>query len=247
MTGPTPTLLVFTLGATAERERRGLLPQGLAGLEVGLHRSCLAAVLEAGRLSGLRLEICSPEVPGLRLPDDVAYRAQARGSFGARLSAALSGAFAAGGPVLVVGTDIPELSVAHLDRARALLAEREDRVVVGPSPDGGVYLIGANRPVAGLDTQVRWRRREALSDLLRLLAAAGREVVLLAPLADLDRPADLDAWLYRAVDPRWRVTVRGLRRALARHRRSGAVGPFALPASPTLCTTPGRAPPRPAF
>lgn len=248
---PTPTLLVFTLGAEAERAHRRLLPRRLQGTERGFRRSCLEAVLEAGRGAGCRLEICSPR-RRTSFPADVGYRRQSTGDFGTRLEAAFTQTladWASGGPVMVVGTDTPDLSAGQLARARDLLADREQRVILGPCPDGGIYLLAANRPIPGLSSRVRWCHRETLADLLRLLAAAGREVVLLEGLLDLDRPADLHRWLGRsrrrlaALSPRWQMTVRLLRRVLAEEARPPvAPADFRL-LSPFHSAASGRAPP----
>lgn len=239
-----PTLLVFTLGATRESARRSLVPEELKGLEIELREECLAAALAAGRACGCRLEISSP-VP-LPLPAnvrDVLNVPQAGTGFGPRLERAMLGAFERGaGPLLIVGTDVPGLSSRHLDDALSLLDEDPERVVLGPSPDGGFYLLACRRPVDSLAAAARWCRRDTLRDLLQTLRAAGRPVVLLAPLADLDRPADLERWLAGA-DARWRGSTALLRRALAGLRR-----PFipALLGEPRCSFVPilaGRAPP----
>jgi 2-phospho-L-lactate guanylyltransferase (CobY/MobA/RfbA family) len=247
-----PTLLVFTLGAARESERRALVPAPLRELEVGMRSACLDSVLDAGRACGCRLEVSSPEAIA-RLPADARRVPQEGAGFGPRLEAAMRAAFAGfpagAGPLLVVGTDVPGLAASHLARALSLLDEDADRVVLGPSPDGGFYLLAARRPIDQLATRTRWCRRDTLRGLLRALAAAGRPVTLLAPLADLDRPADLDRWLSRARElqvataDRWQALTVLLRRALAGLRRPFAAPP---PLAPRLAFAPrlaGRAPP----
>src|SRR4051812_23555034 len=139
-----PTLLVFTLGAARESERRALVPAPLRELEVGMRTACLDSVLDAGRACGCRLEVSSPgEIQGL--PADARRVPQGGTGFGPRLEAAMRAAFAGfpggAGPLVVVGTDVPGLAAAHLARALSLLEEDADRVVLGPSPDGGFYLL----------------------------------------------------------------------------------------------------------
>lgn len=60
----------------------------------------------------------------------------------------------------------------------AFLAMEKLAFVLGPSPDGGVYLIGARRPVDHLLNGVRWRTPYLCSDLL----ARARDAALLSPL-----------------------------------------------------------------
>lgn len=221
----TPTLLVFTLGAPAESARRGLLP-GERGLETALWEGCLGAALDAGRACGCRLEVCSPApLPALSAASGTGglYSVpQPDGPFGRRLEQAVLDAFTRGaGPLLVVGTDVPGLAARHLDRALAALAEDADRVVLGPSPDGGFYLLACRRPIAELAGATRWRRSDTLRGLIRSLRAAGRPVVLLEPLRDLDRRADLERWLATgpAAETPWRSLARSLGQLLARRRR----------------------------
>jgi hypothetical protein len=238
-----PTLLVFTLGATRESARRPLVPAALKELEIELRQECLTAALAAGRACGCRLEVASPTP--LALPDDARNVPQQGRDFGARLERAMADAFARGaGPLLIVGTDVPGLSSHHLDGALSLLDEDPERVVIGPSPDGGFYLLASHRPVENLAGAARWCRRETLRDLLRALRSAGRPVVLLAPLTDLDRPADLERWLAVSTsDARWHRPTARLRSALARWLRPvGLPSPGRLRASlvPVLA---GRAPP----
>jgi 2-phospho-L-lactate guanylyltransferase (CobY/MobA/RfbA family) len=240
----TSTLLVFTLGADAESARRGLLPAGHRALETELWAGCFAAALDAGRASGCRLEVCSPAP--LALPADAHGVRQPEGAFGARLDRALRDAFARGaGSVLVVGTDVPGLAARHLDRARAALDEDPERVVLGPSPDGGFYLLACARPLAGLAGATRWRRRDTLRGLIRSLRAAGRPVVLLDALGDLDRRADLDSWLATGAGTaaRWRGLARALARLLADLRRPGLAARSAVPRAVVVPVLAGRAPP----
>jgi len=187
-----PTLLVFTLGAPRESARRRLAPAGLQGMETALRQACFDAVLAAGRACGCRLTVCSPERG--RLPEGVEHLPQRGGDFGARLEGACAAVGRRRGPLVVVGTDVPGLADRHLREALEILAGDPRRVVLGPSPDGGVYLLAAAAALPPLG-EVRWCRPTTLADRTRVLAGAGREVVLLEPLADLDRPADLDRFL----------------------------------------------------
>ncbi len=191
-----PTLLVFSRGASAESTRRRLLPGRLRHLEDEAHGALLAAALEAGRDAGCALAISSPLPPLDRR--EVEHLPQESSAFGVRLERAIDLAFAREPSfLLVAAADVPGLGPGHLKQAVTLLKENPDRVVLGPSPDGGLYLIAMARPIPGLSNSARWCRRATRRDLERSLRLAGREVVRLAPLADLDRPADFLGWLKR--------------------------------------------------
>jgi glycosyltransferase A (GT-A) superfamily protein (DUF2064 family) len=246
----TPTLLVFTLGADAESRKHRLLPERWRGAEMRFRRSCLDRVMTAGRRTGFRVEVSSPGSPealGVAPGTAVDHRPQRGASFGGRLHRALGECLKQhGGPVVVVGTDVPGLAARHLEQALTRLGDDPDRVVVGPSPDGGFYLLATHRPIDGLGSAVRWCCGKTLDTLLEALTDAGRPVVLLEPLTDLDRPADLERWLAGcdgAPDEDLCAVVEPLLRILAILRRPRVHGGGSI-LRPTLAlTTPGRGPP----
>jgi hypothetical protein len=111
---------------------------------------------------------------------------QARGDLGARMERAMCPH-----PVAVLaGSDIPALAPA--DIAAAIRALGRADAVFGPAEDGGYWLVGMGprrpaRPFAG----VRWSTEHTLADTLRNFA--GRRVVLLRRLRDVDTAEDLAA------------------------------------------------------
>jgi hypothetical protein len=213
------TVLVFTLGPDADRSRRRLLAERCREAEVDLYRTCLDEAIRAGQAVGARILVCSPRP--LALPAGVEHVPQSEGRFGERLAAAMNAAFERGtGPVVIVGSDSPDLTSGHLAQALAQITEDPERVVLGPSRDGGLYLLAAGRPIQELERGASWCRSDTLASLCASLAAWGRPVALLAPLIDLDRRSDLERWLA-GFAPRgsWRRIVRRLRSVLAAERR----------------------------
>lgn len=236
------TLLVFTLDAAGERARRRLLPSHLGAWELALYRDCLDSALAAGRANGCDLAVCSPGP--MSLADDVEQFSQEGRGFGDRLRRSLARRQpSAARPLVVVGSDAPGLAPAHVAEALGRLAEQPDRLVVGPSPDGGFYLLAAARPVDELLAEVRWLRSDTLASLIAAARARGIEVSLLAPLADLDRAADLDGWLRRREMPGalWLDSLVALLRQLRRPLLPTTLG-MPLPARVTIA--PARGPPR---
>jgi hypothetical protein len=239
-----PELVVFTLGERRESRRRRLLPMRWHSLEERLHRACLESALAAGREAGCRLRVCSPE--DFHPPAGVEHRPQAEGGFGERLRLALAQAFdAAQGPVAVVGSDVPGLTARPLRRAFRLLAEDSDRVVIGPSPDGGFYLLASARPLDGALGEVRWCCGQTLESLRLALARRGREVVLLEPLQDLDHRPALELWLAAGGPPRLADLLRVLHGVLAALRRPLPNRPTFPVAGPRLDFRAPRGPPLP--
>jgi rSAM/selenodomain-associated transferase 1 len=107
-------------------------------------------------------------------------------------------------PVLVIGTDVPTLSERHLCAAAAALVADAD-VVFGPSLDGGYYLVGLREPSAvsavfAIGAQL-WGGPDVLAASRAAADRAGLRTTLLAPLRDLDTPADAEAFLAERVLP----------------------------------------------
>jgi len=242
-----PALLVFTLGESHESRRRRLLPASWSALEQRLHRACLETALDAGRAAGCRLQVSSPVDCGL--PTDVAHRPQQGRSFGTRLRHALGEAFAATqGPVALVGSDVPGLSAGHLRRSFELLEKNPEQVVIGPSPDGGFYLLASAKPLDEALAEVRWCCRDTLHSLRRALERRGRPVVLLPVLGDLDHRIDLEQWLaahHRDKGP-WHRLVTMLSTLLLLLCRPLEDLPTARPLAPSFARPQERGPPLPA-
>lgn len=95
-------------------------------------------------------------------------------------------------PVVLVGSDIPALGPDHLAKAFAALGRAD--FVFGPATDGGYWLVGARSGamVRGLFRKVRWSGPHALADTRK--NAAGRRVVLLDVLDDVDDAEDYARW-----------------------------------------------------
>ncbi|MFL4469447.1 TIGR04282 family arsenosugar biosynthesis glycosyltransferase [Tateyamaria armeniaca] len=132
----------------------------------------------------------APDVEGLQSrcwPADFERWPQGQGNLGDRMVRMMR---RAGGPVCVVGADIPGITRAHIAEGFAALGRND--VVFGPAPDGGYWLIGAKlgsvlRPRV-LD-DVRWSTDHALND--SRAAFAGKRVALIRTLADVDTADDL--------------------------------------------------------
>lgn len=111
---------------------------------------------------------------------------------GERMAAALSELHNLARSVVLIGTDCPVLTSAHL-----LAAERElmqSEVVLGPAEDGGYWLIGSARGSLWSDSAVfdgvRFGGSEALAMTVHGLQRAGVSASMLPMLWDLDTEAD---------------------------------------------------------
>lgn len=138
---------------------------------------------------------------------------QPRGSFGTRLAHALDAGRAAAGAVVLIGTDSPTLDPSIIQDAFAALAGGAD-CVLGPSHDGGYYLIGCSSSLPrNLFHDVPWSTSAVFALTRDRARAAGLRVVELPVWYDVD-DADSLALL--------RADRRGLRRARATAEALGA-------------------------
>ncbi|WP_415405040.1 TIGR04282 family arsenosugar biosynthesis glycosyltransferase [Tateyamaria sp. SN3-11] len=97
---------------------------------------------------------------------------------------------AAGGPVCVIGADIPGITRQFVAEAFSALGKHD--AVFGPAPDGGYWLIGVKTGsklrINALDG-VRWSTSHALADSVAALGA--NRVAYVQTLADVDTVDDL--------------------------------------------------------
>ena len=130
------------------------------------------------------------------LDAEMGWQPQRGRSLGARLIDACRAAFAAGaGPLVILGSDAPDLSVERLQEAFAALRTHE--LVLGPATDGGYYLIGLRRPQPALFRGIDWSTDRVLRQTLAVARRQRLRTALLAPLTDLDTWADVVAWRRR--------------------------------------------------
>jgi 2-phospho-L-lactate guanylyltransferase (CobY/MobA/RfbA family) len=208
-----PVLLLFTLGAKRESARRRLLPARLQDRETQFREALAERVAGLAAESGCELVISSPERPAL----DGRWIRQRGDGFGERLAASIEAVDGSERrPLVVVGSDTPGMSGRHVSAALAALRHDPEAVVVGPALDGGMYLIATAAPLGSLDG-VRWCTRHARDDFFAALRLAGRTIVLLESLGDLDTAGDLARWLsQRVVDSRSLLRLSQLLRSLLR-------------------------------
>lgn len=116
--------------------------------------------------------------------------AQEGESLGARMLAALRRVEARGhAPLIVIGTDTPLLQPRHLRQSvRALV--RAD-VCIGPSADGGYYLLSSRIVQPQIFAGAPWGTNRVLDTTLRIAAESGLRYALLETLYDVDTPDDL--------------------------------------------------------
>lgn len=197
------TVIVLARAPVAGAAKTRLIPRlgarGAARLHAALIDRALATVRDAD-LGGIEL-CCSPDATHPFLAAcasryDATLTVQASGDLGARMLAALDRVIATSGPALLVGTDCPALTSAHLREAAAALAAGQD-AVLGPAEDGGYVLVGLARTSPTIFKNIGWGGPGVLRDTRARLAALGWHWHELAELWDIDRPADVARFVER--------------------------------------------------
>jgi rSAM/selenodomain-associated transferase 1 len=108
---------------------------------------------------------------------------------GERQSKALDYAFRNGYErAVIIGTDCVTLKRSDIERALSALDEVD--LVLGPSEDGGYYLVGARAPLPQVFQRIDWGTERVLGQTLKRACAAGINYVLLEPRQDIDNWAD---------------------------------------------------------
>jgi rSAM/selenodomain-associated transferase 1 len=117
---------------------------------------------------------------------------QGGGDLGARMAHVFERLFARGfAAVVIVGADSPTLPLRHLRAAVRLVGRATVDGVIGPSEDGGYYLIGLRAPCPALFARVSWSTGGVLAQTLAKAQRAGRRLRRLPSWYDVDTVADL--------------------------------------------------------
>jgi hypothetical protein len=115
---------------------------------------------------------------------------QGDGDLGQRMERLLRLALESAPAAFAIGADAPDLPPGRLEAARGALTGAD--AVLGPSRDGGFYLIGLRRVPAGLLTGLPWSAPETCERTRNRLLERGLSVRLLPEWSDVDRPEDLE-------------------------------------------------------
>jgi uncharacterized protein len=92
-----------------------------------------------------------------------------------------------GSGAIAIDTDSPTLPTDYVRQAYARLAEATADVVIGPSEDGGYYLIGLRRPAPALFEAMPWSTAAVLDETVARTRRLGFRLALLPPWFDVDR------------------------------------------------------------
>jgi rSAM/selenodomain-associated transferase 1 len=136
-----------------------------------------------------------------KLPSAIGLIEAVAANFGDCLVHAAQSLLHAGhGSVCLINSDSPTLPVGYLVAAATALAASGDRVVLGPSTDGGYYLIGIKQPHRGLFEQIDWSTEHVFRQTLARADELALPVVVLPTWYDVDEADGLRALVGELFD-----------------------------------------------
>jgi uncharacterized protein len=196
--GRTKTRLIPLLGAARA-----------ADFQRDLTERTLSTDRRAARRRPVELEACfdGGSLAKLRrwLGQDLILSEQSPGNLGERMRAAFLGAFRQGARcVLLHGTDIPDLTTHHIDEAFDALMRHD--VVLGPSADGGYWLIGLKK-TADLFDGMEWGTSSVFEKTLAAARGQGLSVHVLPLLTDMDNGESVERRMPEWAAPQPYVSV----------------------------------------
>lgn len=181
-------IVLFTGDPKREALRKGVPARFLDTL----HQHLKVTVQER---RGVRLVVASEDAGQFTLTCGDHTRSEASLSLGGKITAAFQFAFALGcESVLLLAGDVAGIDAKLLEESFDTLDRDAKRCVIGPSRDGGFYLLGLNRSGA-LATSIHWDAitwfaSSTASELGAQAVQHGAELELVRRVDDIDSLAD---------------------------------------------------------
>jgi len=198
---PEAALIIFAKAPIPGQVKTRLCPPLAPDEAATLHGTMVLDTLERSRnLLGFdRFLACAPSIQhpffkavgarqGVHLLDQI------QGDLGRRMHQVFCSVFDSGyRSAVVVGTDLPTVHAELFRQALKGLADHD--VVLGPSVDGGYYLIGLNNPAVELFSDIPWSTDQVLTFTQEKAQGLNLSVQLLTEQRDLDTLTDLQFFI----------------------------------------------------
>lgn len=203
----TSAIIVFAKAPVAGQVKTRLCPPLTPDEAASLHGSLVLDILERCQLlKGYDLILAgtpSPHHPFFRAMEarfKIPVWDQQGEDLGARMAGAFKQALDEGRyrSVVVIGTDIPGIHGPLLTSALKGLQDHD--VVLGPTVDGGYYLIGLRSPVPELFEKMPWSTDQVYACTKQKVQELGLSLRVLPTLRDVDTVEDLDLFIREAKD-----------------------------------------------
>jgi rSAM/selenodomain-associated transferase 1 len=192
-------LVLFARTSSPGKVKTRLMPVFTAEEACQIHAALLGDVLErASRTlsatTTISLAWSEPPDPSClpvpSMPEGVPEHLQSGGDLGERMAMEFQARLREGHrKVVILGSDAPTLPGDHLISAFEALEKSE--VVLGPTEDGGYYLLGMSHLHLGIFRNIQWGSDQVLSTTRQRLRKAGISFAELGAWHDVDTPEDV--------------------------------------------------------
>ena len=131
--------------------------------------------------------------------NNVSYEVQSPGTLGDKMSKAIETVFSEGAEkAVLIGTDVPEITAELIRTAFSMLESTE--VVLGPTEDGGYYLIGLQMFEPQLFKNIDWSTDVVFNQSLGLIKEQNLSYRIIDSLKDVDTAEDVDPLLLEQLE-----------------------------------------------
>ena len=193
---PQPVLILFAKSPVAGRAKTRLIP------ELSAEQAAQVAItlIEQTTLLAVRVwpgpvSLCTwpdtghPVLKNLAREHQLSISVQSGADLGEKMFNALKVHTDQGQPAAILGCDVPHCPHSELSRAYDILRQGDN--VIGPSRDGGYYLIGLTRPHPDVFHSIDWGSTKVLQQTLHAADRCGLKFKQLMALVDVDAYSDL--------------------------------------------------------
>ncbi|MHC1750658.1 MAG: TIGR04282 family arsenosugar biosynthesis glycosyltransferase [Cellulosilyticaceae bacterium] len=105
---------------------------------------------------------------------------------------------------ILIGTDVPEITKLDLDEAFDALSKCD--LVLGPSLDGGYYLVGMTKPIECVFEKQTYGSGNVLEQTIQSAKRNGLSWKLIKAYLDVDEAGDLEILIARVKQATYRVS-----------------------------------------
>lgn len=194
---PQPIVVVMVKAPRAGEVKTRLVPP-LSESEAASLAACFAqdTVLNAKHVVSNVLVAYAPSNARVDLeailPSALLWCEQAGDNLGERLDSVVEQAFSHKfSPLIILGADSPTLPTSFIQEALDILIAGDADVTLGPTEDGGYYLVGLHHPVSDLFQNIDWSTASAFIQTAANAAKLRLRLRTLQHWYDIDTPPDL--------------------------------------------------------
>ena len=135
----------------------------------------------------------APTALGEKYRQEIDFRPQGQGDLGERMQRAFAEGFTDGyEQIAVIGTDCPDCGARWINAGFSRMAKEASHGMIGPSLDGGYYLLGMKSPYPALFKNITWSEDTVFKETMAAAKNLNLHLEELPALTDIDHEEDWD-------------------------------------------------------